>query len=314
MVEKKVKEENSKEDKDELNLKELISFVKEMQVFTKDGIFKNLLSVPSEKEKQVIHDLLFTAEKDLKSSLVLYKQKDYSNAVYLLQQSTEKLSKACAMNFLSMNSDSVKNTSHNTPKIYLNLFQNQQIKELIEKLADIFPQIDIKPLDTIKERIESVGKKETKVKYAKMSTTELTILLDTCDKLMEIDIKESFTDSLKKQYGTNLNTLLDDVISSVLTFFPEIDDHSEEIELKKHVEENMGIVFDPLNNMIVTILPLYILGIIMYSHESFTRYPEEPISNLDYNNEFGIVKVFKRVWDIEEELLIKLKSYIKNEN
>ena len=107
---------------------------------------------------------------------------------------------------------------------------------------------------------------------------------------------------------------MDDVISSVLTFFPEIDDHSEEIELKKHVEENMGTVFDPLNNMIVTILPLYILGIIMYSHESFTRYPEEPISNLDYNNEFGIVKVFKRVWDIEEELLIKLKSYIKNEN
>ena len=262
----------------------------------------------SENLGGVIDGLITNAEIDFKDSNFLYKNGSYSNAVYHLQQAIEKLVKACAMDFFRLDYSSVRKTSHISPQVYLELLMNPILNKLLRKVGSLIPEVDLKPLDILDQTIKNIKRTETKVELAKMPATVLNNILDVCDKIMAIDVKSKGPDVLKEQSGDRFDHYLMETLRLLIPNNPDLESQISGLNLKKLVEGNTNFIYDWLNEIIVTMLPLYLLGFIVYAHESFTRYPGELMNPQDYNENFGIVQVFPRIWNLGENILMKIKS------
>ena len=125
---------------------------------------------------------------------------------------------------------------------------------------------------------------------------------------MAIDIKIIGSDFLKEQYGDHFDLFLKEALTSLIPYFPDFESKTSGLDLKKLAEENMNFIYEWLNESITTILPLYLLGFIVYAHESFTRYPDELMKPQDYKESLGIVQVFPRIWNLGNNILMKLNS------
>ena len=90
--------------------------------------------------------------------------------------------------------------------------------------------------------------------------------------------------------------------------YQDLESQISGLNLKKFVEGNPNFNYDWLSEIIVTMLPLYLLGFIVYAHESFTRYSDELMKPQDYNESLGIVQVFPRIWNLGNNILMKLNS------
>ena len=207
----------------------------------------------------IIDGLITNAERDFKDSNLLYKNGSYSNAVYHLQQAIEKLVKAYAMFFFPLDYSSIRKTSHNSPEIYLKLLKNPILNKLLRKVGNLIPEIDLKPLNKLDQTIKNIKRTETKVELAKMPATVLNNILDICDKLMAIDVKSKGSDFLKEQHGERFDHYLKDTLTLLTPYYPDLESRISGLNLKKFVEGNTNFIYDWLNEIIVTILPLYLL-------------------------------------------------------
>lgn len=295
-----------------LKPEDLAGLIKEMGDSLQKSIDSEISSpFPSEATEnmdEIVDGLIRNAEIDFKDSNLLYKNGSYSNAVYHLQQAIEKLVKACAMNFFRLDYSSVRKTSHNSPEVYLELLMNPILNKLLRKVGSLIPEIDLKPLDILDQTIKNIKRTETKVELAKMPATDLNNILDICDELMVIDVKIIGSDFLKEQNRDHFDDYLKETLTSLIPYFPDLESKTSGLDLKKLAEENMNFIYEWLNESITTILTLYHLGIIVYPHESFTRYPGERMSPQDYNESLGIVQVFTRIWNLGKNILMKIKS------
>ena len=262
----------------------------------------------TENTDRIVDGLIRNAEIDFKDSNLLYKNGSYSSAVYHLQQAIEKLVKARAMNFFRLDYSSVRKTSHNSPEVYLKLLIDPTLNKLLRQVGNLIPEIDLKPLDKLDQTIKNIKRTETKVELAKMPATVLNNILDICDKIMAIDVKSIGSDFLKEQYGDHFDHYLKETLTLLTPNNPVLESQISGLNLKKIVEGNTNFIYDSLNEFIITILPLYLLGLIVYPHESFTRYPEKLMNPQDYNESLGIVQVFPRIWNLGNNILMKLNS------
>ena len=166
----------------------------------------------------------------------------------------------------------LEKTSHNSPEIYLKLLTDPRLNKLLRKVGNLIPEIDLKPLDKLDQTIKNIKRTETKVELAKMPATVLNNILDVCDKIMAIDVKSQGPDVLKEQYGNSFDHYLKEALTLLTPNNPDLESQISGLNLKKLVEGNTNFIYDWLNEFITTILPLYLLGLIVYPHESFTRY------------------------------------------
>ncbi len=295
-----------------LKPEDLAGLIKEIRDSLQKDIDGNISSPfpeeGTENTDEIIDGLLKNAEIDFKASNLLYKDRIYSSAVYHLQQAIEKLVKACAMFFFPLSYSSIRNTSHNSPEIYLKLLLNPMLNNLLRKVGDLIPEIDLKPLDILNQTINNLKRTETKVELARVPARVLNNLLDTCDELMAIDVKNKGSDFLKEQHGDRFHHYLKDTLTLLTPYYPDLESQISGLNLKEFSEVDIDFIYEWLGELISTILPLYILGFIVYPHESFTRYPGELMNPQDYNESLGIVHVFLRIWNLGNNILMKLKS------
>lgn len=80
---------------------------------------------------ELYKDLYEIAKSDLISSKVLYEKKCYPQAIFYLQQSLEKATKAVTLKFDMIKEDSLKKYSHIPLKIFKNIYQNSA-KDILE--------------------------------------------------------------------------------------------------------------------------------------------------------------------------------------
>ena len=291
------------------DLADLIKEMRDSLLKSTDGeISSPFPAKATENTDRIVDGLIRNAEIDFKDSNLLYKNGSYSNAVYHLQQAIEKLVKACALFFFPLNYSSIRKTSHNSPEIYLKLLTDPRLNKLLRKVGNLIPEIDLKPLDKLDQTIKNIKRTETKVELAKMPATVLNNILDVCDKIMAIDVKSKGPDVLKEQYGNSFDHYLKEALTLLTPNNPDLESQISGLNLKKLVEGNTNFIYDWLNEFITTIIPLYLLGLIVYPHESFTRYPGELMNPQDYNENFGIVQVFPRIWNLGNNILMKLNS------
>jgi hypothetical protein len=149
---------------------------------------------------------------------------------------------------------------------------NPILSKLVRKVGNLIPEIDLKPLDKLDRTIKNIKRIETKVELAKLPATDLNNILDVCDKIMAIDVKSKEPDILKEQYGNSFDHYLKEALTLLTPNNQDPESQISGLNLKKLVEGNTNSIYDWLNEFMTTILPLYLLGLIVYPHESFTRY------------------------------------------
>ncbi len=246
-----------------------------------------------------IHKLIETAEDDHQASKLLYKNGMYSQSIYFLQQSVEKLVKSCAvLTGDSTPEDIRKEIGHETPRAFvtplvkwwssvlklLKLLEetdkNHEFIEYTRKSQSIIPEVEdfVKNYDKYKENI-----RKTFIEIG----TKLAII-------DEKNIRKILRANL--QFRTFIHDWLDNdsmikdvelLLSSQKITLPE---NISEVEKEKTLDgiRKRRRFFLNYGNM-------FILAIITYPHATFTRYPNDTLSPHEYNKEIGIVHCYRKI-------------------
>lgn len=287
---------------------DLADLIKEiLDTQQKDNDKNSSSPLPGERTEN-IDGLIINAEIDFKASYSLYKDRIYSSAVYHLQQAIEKLIKACAMKYVGLDYLTIKKTSHNSPEIYLELLLDPKWNNFLRKFVILIPGMDLKPLNALDQTIKNIKRTETKVELARMPTTLLNDLLDVCDNLIAINVKSKSSDFLKEQNEVFFDKYIKLVSASLAPNYANFDGEINRFNLKNFFGGDINFIYDNVNEILVTILPLYLIGLIVYPHESFTRYPGQLMNSQDYSESLGIVQAFLRIWNLGNIILMKVKS------
>ncbi len=293
------------------NTKDLKNFINKIIEVTSSGDTQNLYSSPNKDEVRKIKEFLTKAEADMKASMALYKMKDYANSTYHLQQAIEKMVKALALKFFPLKYHSIINTRHNSPEIYLILFKEPSLNSLLRHLQSLnmFVSLDFAKLGIIDETISNSRKNEFKSSIAKLSSSEISALLDFSNFFIQ---QWNMTDSsqiLRSFYGNDFETSIKEISKDLTSDYPEIESQFENVDWKGILYGTIKDIDKSLINLILISIPLYILSIITYPHEAFTRYPSEQceqIGHEDYNTELGIVQEYERIWEASDIILKRL--------
>lgn len=107
----------------------------------------------NEIDSEQINNLIKRAKNDIKRADEAYKDKDFNNTVYLVQQSTEKIVKSYGL-FLAILKDPKKDMGHEPIKFYLKMLK----KSWVEKIPDILnidSKSSIEYLEILKYKYEA---------------------------------------------------------------------------------------------------------------------------------------------------------------
>jgi len=245
----------------------------------------------SEKNITLAKEFLELSKKDISISKYLYDKKDFSNSVYHLQQSVEKLTKAFGLAFFMLNKNDFKGkkgVSHKTPLAFVKMLNVKWVEPYISLMKSFYPNLKT---DT-KELEEIIHKK--KYELAKLNENEIRNFLNLAK-----NIKHKLEDKDVKRQITNI---IDNILSSSL--LPET---SKESKALHFLRNNFKIDF------VISFISLYLLSVITYPHFSYTRYPDEEIKPTEYTMSRGIVKVSPEIWKFLDESLKLLDEYLKEE-
>ena len=109
--------------------------------------------INNEIDSEQINNLIKRAKNDVKRADEAYKDKDFNNTVYFVQQSTEKIVKAYGL-FLGILKNPRKDMGHEPIKFYLKMLKNSWI-EKIPDVLNINSKNSIECLEMLKDKYKA---------------------------------------------------------------------------------------------------------------------------------------------------------------
>jgi len=271
---------------------------------------------------EIYNKLLEISEDDLKSAEVLYKEKLYPQAVFFLQQSVEKASKAWGVISEAIpKSDKKirKKVGHDSAKvILLKASKQKEMYDLAKKMSEYLNSGTKEEYD---ETLSYLEKKINKIKKYR----EEGINLSTDDNLKQII--EGTEKKVMELSKYNITISLTDEKAEVI--IKNLKESFKLMEKKLGLSENQSISFINLNkegliNLIrhdffenkITNLIEYIisfLSIIIDPHESKSRYPDNNFSSKElYTSKIPLIQEFPHLIIMQKLLIEFIKDYLKH--
>jgi len=250
-------------------------------------------------DRKLARAFLECTKRDMNASKLLYKEKDYPNAVYHLQQATEKLAKAYFMLFPLSSYSEIRQISHTTPKVFLQFLSKTWAKSLIYRLKSLLPSVDFGALDEVPGIMKTISKTQTQVEIARLSEEQIKEFLKITDSISPAKTELSFEAILRNQ-GMTIEEI-GKVAQEILQNENVSGETYKGLDLK-------GLIRDAGDKMIRSVyfsVTLYVLAVITFPHERFTRYPDGDVKPAEYASSFGIVTQF-------EEIVYKLEEVFKH--
>lgn len=281
-----------------------------------------------QKEVDYAFELIKISEKDLGSSKVLFENRDYSNAVFLFQQSVEKSTKALLLLNEVLKSQELIGVGHYLSKKHLEGVKESQkkainLKEAIEnnpKLKEIpmIKKLDLEDFQgkTIEAEkiIKSVSKK------SKIYSDNLLILdqnISEMEKIL-IDSEKFKIDDLEKISG---DELLNEWTSNIKAFSKIKKEEGKGIS-EQEEKEALAITGDFLKNIALRQAESMIYGgtshavdstlnFFVEPHFKFLRYPGKKNPLEYYNLENPLIKRLLKLIEIQKRNLKIHKKYLE---
>ena len=279
---------------------------------------------------ELIKEFLKIANRDLKSSKILYEHHLYPQAMFYFSQSVEKANKALALttgnyteeDMLYIRHDSTtiyKNAIIETKERYKNLLRNfDELPDLknTEFVANLDIQGEIKKCDIVlREFAEMQSGKSSLVFMPKQEIVNRLEEIQSTEKEIEEGISDIGNFELTEQMWKEQK---DEIIMQL--------SNPNNKELSRHIEEeisNSNLTFQEMEDMIKKMYlgilhltsishPLYHLAVITLPHSVITRYPQnEFYPTKKYTRRSPIVRNLPNLFKVQSKTLKYLEEYCK---
>ena len=257
--------------------------------------------IRSKPNKKMAKQFAKCAEVDLYASKVLYSKKDYSNAIFHLQQAVEKLAKAYTLQTGFMTIEEIKGVRHDTPEVFLKLLTKKRIWPIFDMVNEISEvKVDTKQLPEVRKISKRIKKIGMKVEVARFSREQIKSILTLCDGIEKGFQKARSVYDQKIAILKNQSKELWNMLKPQLEMLAlHADPNMSEKTVKNMLENFKPEFLDRSANFI----ELFILSIITYPHAVFTRYPDGDVMQEDYLPGLGIVDEIEGIWIILERCM-----------
>ncbi len=204
---------------------------------------------PDDKTRKLGLQFLQEAARDIKSCKVLYSKKLFPHAIYHLQQAVEKAIKGYVL--LEGYYKATELREIKTHDTLLIMLKAVLERTGIKKLVE--GSNDTTIMAKIMDAESTIEDEEKRIEIAKINKAEIKGLLS------RIEEDQKKTNSIKQVITTRLTTVGTNTMPT--SFFQAVS----------------------------AMMPIVILAIITFPHESYTRYPDGKMTPTDYDRQLGIV-------------------------
>lgn len=269
-------------------------------------------------KSEFIRNLLEISDQDLESAIILFEKGKFPQAVFFLQQSVEKCTKAFALFGDALTVEDLKNrVVHLTPKIYTKLADKElrktvKIKEVFDKdpvlrKTGFFKDVDINTYRNGQKTLISELEKELKRKeFVTDKEDDIVLAINgikqllsesNIENLAKIKIpKEEFEKSLKEGINPIIKLMKDKGIKASEEWEKEMQSFNFQ-DFEKILNDYLKeiLIINKINTM------NFFLTLITFKHAVVSRYPEEfnPIEK--YNSKYPLIKYFKEVCSFQQD-------------
>jgi hypothetical protein len=277
------------------------------------SVLDNLVIVLHQEQLQKSYDkeyaraLVDCARRDLRACVLLRSQGDLPNAIYHLQQASEKLVKAYGLITVRLTESEVRSVSHATPGVFIQMLQKKWARQLLDIARTANPKTQI-PYPDLHAVSGSLKTNRAKLELARMSKGQIKALLS----LENVYPEAAKDEETKKRLDKALDYLEanpDKVLSEVKLRFPEDDSTTQDVfdAVKHHRSGDSGILEESTTASI-----LYVIAAVTFPHEAFTRYPDGELKPADYVEGLGIVDAAGAIVSRLEKCLARIEEvYLK---
>lgn len=237
---------------------------------------------PTEQDFNLGIEFFNEAKKDLNRSKKSYSDKDFSDSIYHLQQTAEKIMKAYGLVQGVFTKKDLFDIQHKTPKAFIKLAEEKNIQAYLKSLKQLSPHLNT-DISGLKKIVDTKDK-------------ELALL--DADKLrIWLNLSKKIDENLSK---TNIDNILEKAL-------PEL----AKMQGKEITYPNFSIM-----KFSSTFIKMYLIAAMTYPHEAYTRYPDRSIKPTKYTKKLGIVQVAPEIFKILDESLDSLNKFMgwKNNN
>jgi len=278
--------------------------------------------------------LLEIAKQDMKASLLLYKNKLYSQAMFYLQQSVEKMAKAFAVHFGIITENELKKISHNPLKIYKKTTDDLVKKfKKIDAASQVYPKLKSTKIFKIIEEsnIGEVCRKFENLYHVLSSQKPLILSEEEIDKILnEIENFQNETQASKRLISQlqiselDFQKMLEEartvicelllVLGASENTISGVENLISQILNEEFANKLIKGIFPLMIDMMCIWYKLLYLSIITYSHAEFSRYPERNINPLElYSDRNPLIQNFEKVLEVIDETLKEFEALILEE-
>lgn len=240
----------------------------------------------SSQAKQLGAELVNQARGDLREFRRKYESRDYGRAIFWLQQATEKTTKGFLLLLGAVGEDDLRRKiGHLTPVAFLQAVESQEFSWLpgwLEWLQSV-PQLKGVPLAFDVDGVRRTFRKERR-SFATLTPDQVDML---------IRLSQSFKTALP---------LMTVKWALYQTSWPETK-ASRKLIAKGDTKE--------VSKFAVSLMRLYIVGLVTFPHWDTTRYPGESMSPASYTVELGVVAKATTLASMLAATLRELDSYIQ---
>ena len=251
---------------------------------------------------------LESAKSDLESSKLLYQNKKFSQAVFLFQQSVEKLEKARALELQQLKTEKLKEIGHFPIKIHEeNLDKTikgyesfERLKENFPNFADIEKEMEISQnMSSAKDLKELIDKLKNNIDPKKEEIVEFLDEIENANEKSQekIEIEEMSEEEYKKEY-TNYIKLWEpneEIKKNIKLVFEK---------MPKEVMENFVMFMAEFSQkMLVPHVIGFVLSLLTAPHAN-RRYPSDDCSfipDIFYNKSLPFVQLMPKMFSYQEE-------------
>lgn len=277
---------------------------------------------------ELIKEFLKIANKDLKSSKILYEHHLYPQAMFYFSQSVEKANKALALTTGNYTEQYIKKIRHDSTIIhknaiietknrYQNLLRNlDELPDLknLEFLTNLDFQGEINKCDIALRNFSDIKSENLSLVF--MPKQEIDTRLEEIQST-EYEIEEGISDIGNFELTEEMWNEQKDEITKQLSNL-----NSKDLAL--HIEEeysnsNLTLqeIEDVIKNMYIGFLhltsilhPLYHLAIITLPHSVITRYPQDEFyPTKKYTRKLPIVRNLPNLYKVQSNTLKSLEEY-----
>lgn len=277
---------------------------------------------------KLINEFLKMANKDLKSSNILYEHHLYPQAMFYFSQSVEKANKAFALSTGKYTEKDMLDIRHDSTTIYKNgiIETKRRYKKLqrdLEKLPDFKNTefvINLNIQDKIKECDNALGE------FAEIQDGKLDLVFIPKQKIVKIleeiqtnerEIKEGISDIEKFELTEQMwNEQKNEIIMQLSN--PNNKELSHYIEkglnnsdlTAQQIEDLIKKMYYGLFLLLSISNPLYHLAVVTLPHSVLTRYPQNELyPSKIYTKRLAIVRNLPYLFNVQSKALKQLEEY-----